>query len=129
MENGNSKSVLIGTIEKHPTRSDAERAVEHLRIKINNQNLQSEFHAVTVGAVIDRFVQHELSNGRRFQTQSEYRTYFNHHIRPQWGGLLLEKVEPIPVAEWLKALSLAPKTKSHIRNACICFFNGHADGG
>jgi excisionase family DNA binding protein len=33
IENGRLRSVLIGTIEKHPKRSDAERAVEHLRIK------------------------------------------------------------------------------------------------
>ena len=72
MENGKPKSVLIGTIQKYPARADAERAVEHLRIKVNSQN-----YAETVGALIDRFLQEELPNGRRFQTQAEYRTYLN----------------------------------------------------
>jgi hypothetical protein len=35
LEDGKPKSVLIGTVEKLPTHADAERAVEHLRIKIN----------------------------------------------------------------------------------------------
>ena len=122
MENGKPKSVLIGTVHKYPTRADAERAVEHLRIKVNAQNTESQFHAVTVGGLIDRFVQQELSKGRRFQTQSEYRTYFNRHIRPQWGDLLLEKVDPMPVLDWLTSLPLAPKTKAHIRNALHLLF-------
>ena len=122
MENGKPKSVLIGTTKKYPTHTDAERAVEHLRIKINNQTPQSQFHAVTVGGLIDRFVQEELPNGRRFQTQSEYRTYFNRYIRPRWGGLLLEEVDPMPVSDWLKALPLAPKTRGHIRNALHLLF-------
>ena len=38
-------------------------------------------------------------NGRRFQTQSEYRTYFNRYIRPQWGSLLLEKSDFVFAAD------------------------------
>ena len=84
MENGKPKSVLVGSIEKYPSKSDAERAVEHLRMRVNHQNQQSQFHAATVGGLVDRFVQEQLANGRRFQTQPEYRTYFNRYIRPQW---------------------------------------------
>lgn len=116
-ENGRLKSVLVGTVEKYPAKADAQRAVEHLRIKINAQNPQQQFHAVTVGGLIDRFVKEELPKERRFQTQSGYRTYFNHHIKPKWGELFLNKVDPMPVADWLTSLSLAPKTKAHIRNA------------
>jgi integrase len=129
MENGKPKSMLIGTVDKYPKQANAERVVEHLRITINNQNRQSQFHAITVGGLIDRFVQQELPNGRRFQTQSEYRTYFNRYIRPQWGDLLLEKVDPMPVSDWLKALPLAPKQRAISEMQCICFFNGRVDGG
>ncbi|MGH9438222.1 MAG: hypothetical protein ACRD22_10080 [Terriglobia bacterium] len=38
METGKLKSVLIGTVQKYPTQADAERAVEHLRIRINAEN-------------------------------------------------------------------------------------------
>jgi|SRR5579884_373392 hypothetical protein len=53
LEHGKQRSVLIGTVEKLPTRADAERAVEHRRIIINSLNPQREFHSVTVGAIID----------------------------------------------------------------------------
>src|ERR671931_2392207 len=42
MENGKPKSVLVGSTEKLLTKVDAERAVEHLRIKINAQNRQQQ---------------------------------------------------------------------------------------
>ena len=122
MENGKPKSMLIGTTDRHPNRADAERAVEHFRIKINKRNPQSQFHAVTVEGLIDLFVQEELPKGRRFQTQSEYRTYFNRYIRPQWGDFLLDQVDPMPVSDWLSSLPLAPKTKGNIRNALHLLF-------
>ena len=56
-ENGKPKSVLIGTLEKYPAQADAERAVEHLRVKINAPNPQEQFHTATVGGLIDRFMQ------------------------------------------------------------------------
>jgi integrase len=122
MENGKPKSVLIGTVKKYPTQADAERAVEHLRIKVNSENPQQQFHTVTVGGLIDHFVQEELPKGRRFQTQCEYRTYFNRHIRPKWGDMVLEKVDPMPVSDWLTSLHLAPRTKCHILNAFHLLF-------
>ena len=123
-ENGRRKSVLVGTVEKLPTKADAERAVEHLRIEVNAQNSQQQFHSVTVGGLIDRFVKEELPKERRFQTQSEYRTYFEAYIRPRWGDMFLDRVDPMSVMDWLESLRgkktekpLAPKTKAHIRNA------------
>jgi len=72
MENGKPKSVLIGTVERYPTRADAERAVEHLRITINAENPQQNFHAVTVGALIDRFMEEYAPKRCRKLTQSTY---------------------------------------------------------
>jgi len=128
-ENGKPKAVLIGTVEKLPTQAHAERAVEHLRLQVNAQNPQQQFHSVTVGGLIDRFVKEQLRNERRHQTQSGYRTYFECYIRPQWGDTFLERVDPMPVMDWLQSLRgeltkrpLAPKTKAHIRNAFYLLF-------
>ncbi len=60
MDNGKPKSVFIGTVQKYPTQADAERAVEHLRIRINAQVPQQQFHAVTVQALVDRYKAEEL---------------------------------------------------------------------
>ena len=86
MENGRPKSVLIGTVEKLPTQADAERAVEHLRIKINAQNPQQQFHAVTVGALVDRYKSEEMSGQCAAKTQpSRYRGILKNWICPKWG--------------------------------------------
>lgn len=56
-ENGRRKSVLVGTVSKLPTKADAERAVEAQRMKVNAQSPQAHFHSVTVGALMDRFIE------------------------------------------------------------------------
>jgi integrase len=124
LENGRRKSVLIGTVERLPTKSAALRVIEHLRMHINAQCPQAGFHRVTVGGLIDRFVKNELPRARRFQTQAELRTYFEGYIRPQWGDSYLDQVDTMAVMNWLESLrgkktdkSLAPKTKAHIRGA------------
>ena len=128
-EDGRRKSVLVGTVERFPSKSAALRAIEHLRMHVNAQCPQAGFHRVTVGGLIDRFVKDELPNERRFQTQAELRTYFEGYIRPQWGNLYLDQVDTIAVKNWLKSLRgkitekpLAPKTKSHIKNAFYLLF-------
>jgi integrase len=88
MDNGKLKSVLIGTVQKYPTKADAERAVEHLRIKVNDQNQQAQFHPVTVGALIDRFMEECAPKRCRKPTEKLYQSLFKNHIRPSWGAEL-----------------------------------------
>lgn len=116
MENGKPKSMLIGTIEKYPTRADAERAIEYLRIKINAQSAQSEFHAVTVGGLLDRYMEEEMP-ARAYSTAQTYRMYINRYVRPVWGAVTLDKIKPVPVEHWLRSLtSLSDRSKQAIRN-------------
>jgi len=115
MENGRLKSVLIGTVEKLPTQSDAERAVEHLRIKINAQNPQRQFHNVTVGALIERFMTEYAAKHCRKHTQKGYRGLFEKHIKPRWGTEFVHNVEALAVGDWLDAYPHSRQVKSHVR--------------
>jgi hypothetical protein len=99
MENGKPKSVLVGTIEKLPTEADAERAVEHLRIRINALVPQRQFHSATVGALIDRFMEQHVPKHCRKLTASVYRSLFEKHIRPKWGTELAENVRTMAMQE------------------------------
>ena len=123
MENGKPKSVLIGTIEKLPTRADAERAVEHQRIKINAQNPQQQFHAITVGALIDRYTTEEMPGSVREDTADSYRGILNNWIRPIWGTRTLESVKTMAVESWLKSIPRSRSTRAHIRNMMHRLFN------
>lgn len=120
MDNGKPKSVLIGTVEKYPNQADAERAVEHLRIRINAQVPQQQFHAVTVQALVDRYKAEELPT--RYSTRSSYLSYLDGYIVPKWGAFHLENVRPLEVEKWLRSLSLANKTKAHIRGIMHVLF-------
>jgi len=121
MENGKPKSVLIGTVEKLPTKVNAERAVEHLRIRINAENPQQQYHSVGVGAVIDRYVR-EMPNVRE-DTAKSYRGIFEKWIRPQWGTHMLQSVKTMAVESWIKSIPRSPNTRAHIRNMMHLLFS------
>jgi integrase len=122
MENGKPKSVLIGTVEKYSTRADAERAAEHLRITINAENPQQNFHSVTVGALIDRFMEEYAPKRCRLLTQKVYRSLFENHIRPRWGKENVPHVKTIGVENWLEGYPHSRQIKSHIRNLMHTLF-------
>jgi len=88
MENGKPKSVLIGTVDRYANQADAERAAEHLRIKINAENPQQQFHRVSVESLVERYKAEELP--ARYSTRASYLSYLKNHIVPRWGGLNLK---------------------------------------
>jgi integrase len=116
MENGEPKSMLIGTVEKYPNQSDAERAVENLRIKINARNPQQRFHSVTVGALIDRFENEYVPKRCRKLTQKTYHSLFENHIRRKWGSEFVGDVRTMAVEEWLESEPHSRHVKYHVRN-------------
>ncbi len=129
-EGGRRKSVLIGTVEKLPTRVDAERASEAHRIKVNAEIPQAQFHAVTVGALIDRFISDEMPKRCRYATQESYKSDMERYIRPRWGMTVLRKIKALAIEDWLASLKLvkfkdrdaSPSTKADIRNLMHLLF-------
>ena len=69
-EDERRKSVLVGTVEKLPTRAHAERAVEHRRMEINAHNPQQQFHLVTLRGLAERYKKEELP--ARYATRVSY---------------------------------------------------------
>jgi integrase len=122
MENGKPKSMLIGTLEKLPTKDDATRAVEYLRIKINAENSQQQFHAVTVGALIDRFMVEYAPKWCRPKTQRNYRSLFENYIRTRWGAEFVPNVKTMAIEDWLESLPHSRQVKSHVRNLMHTLF-------
>jgi integrase len=121
-QDGRRRSVLIGTVEKLPTRADAERAIEHLRHTINAQNPQAQFHSVTVGALADRFMEEYAPKHCRLNTRNNYRGILDNHIRPRWGTELIQNVKPMVLADWLESYPHSRQVKSHIRSLMHTLF-------
>jgi integrase len=107
------RSTSVGTLAQYPTKTDALRVIEPLRLRLN---LHHRFgRPVSVGALVDRYIEHELPE-RRHSTQQSHSSTLNRWIRPRWGDHLLEQVKPVAVEEWLRSLALAPKTKVNLRS-------------
>jgi integrase len=77
--------------------------------------------SVLFGAVIERYLAQELPE--RNSTASRYRSWLKNYIRPKWGESPLGQIKPLAVEDWLKKLSLAPKSKSHLKNLMRVLFN------
>ena len=103
---------IVGTVKQYPTRLDALRAIEPFRVWLN---LGHRFgRPITVGALATRYIEQELPF-RRHSTQQSYRSALQHWISAKWGDSLLDQVTPLSVEQWLRSLSLAPKTKLNLR--------------
>src|SRR5450755_5109655 len=114
---------MIGTTEQYPTKADAQRASEHLRLTANSDNPGAL--DLTFGALLDRYTKEEMPE--RHSTNMAYRSYIETHIRPRWAHLPLNKLvargASFTIEQWLKSLDLAPKTKGNIRNVMAVIFN------
>jgi integrase len=122
-EKGKRNSVLIGTVEKLPHRADAERAVEHLRMRINRDDPQQRFHSVTVGGLIDRFMEEYAPRVCRPNTQRDYRHSFKNHVRLRWGSVFIQNVKTMAVQDWLDSYPHSRQVKAHIRRYMHVLFN------
>jgi integrase len=107
------RSTTVGTVAQYPTKTDALRIIEPLRLRLN---LHHRFgRPVSIGALIDHYIERELPQ-RRHSTQQSHSSTLKRWILPRWGERSLEDVRPVAVEEWLRSLTLAPKTKVNLRS-------------
>jgi len=116
---GKKKKIELGTLEELRTRRDALKAAEQFRLKANPDNPFS--NGVTFGALLDRYVAEEMP--KRWSTSDSYGAWIRAYIKPQWGEYHVSEVKPYGVEQWLKGLSLAPKSKGHIKTVMLSVFN------
>jgi len=104
---------MIGTLAQYPTKGDALRIVERFRLRMN---LNHRFaRPVTLDALVDHYAEEELVR-LRYGTQQAHLCSLRRWIRPRWGACLLEDIKPVAVEQWLRSLTLAPKTKVNLRS-------------
>jgi integrase len=112
------RSVLIGSVARYPTRAEALREVEPLRLRLNVESRLGG--PVTIGALAARYIEQELPE--RHSTRRSYLSELNRWIIPRWGDYLLDDVKTVAVEQWLRSLQLAPKSKTHIRSLMHLLF-------
>src|SRR6266568_4459929 len=112
-------SLIVGSIKEYPTVSRARTASMSLLLSINQERPKGV--PVPFGAVIERYLAQELPE--RNSTASRYQSWLRNYVKPKWAECLLDQIKPLVVEDWLKKLSLAPKSKSHLKNLMHVLFN------
>ena len=110
-DNATRRSKLIGTKQEYPTKASAWKAVDMQSNTTTNQ--QKPIHVLTVRTLVIHYREEKMP--KRVDTRRSYEVWITNYILPQWGDCCLNDVQARPVEMWLRTLSLAPKSKAHIR--------------
>ena len=105
--------VTIGTCERYPTEALARKAVQALLLNLNAEAPRAELEVPSFGTLLDKYAEEEMPG--RYSTRKSYESNIKTHIRPKWADYPLDRIKPMPVEQWLRALKLAPKSKAHVR--------------
>src|SRR2546425_2926944 len=112
-ENGKRRSKTIGSVRQFPTKASAWRAAMALRQMIESATGTSRSNAPTVRTLVEKYRAEKMPS--RSDTRRSYEVWLRNHIVPKWGNCALSDVQARPVELWLESLTLAPKSKAHIR--------------
>jgi integrase len=127
------QSVIIGTVDQYPTESLARKQCEGKLLSLNQNAAQYAISDPTFGALLDRFIEEEQlrsivraksraerarlgSDALEYSTSVGYLSYIKNHLRPKWGDYRLSEMRPMLIQDWLRRLSLAPKTKGGLKS-------------
>jgi integrase len=105
---GKRQSKVIGTKQEFPTKAAAWRIAQALP-----QPKPKPATAPTVSTLIQQYRTEKMP--KRASTRRGYETWLVNHIAPKWGECELTALQARPVELWLQSLTLAPKSKAHIR--------------
>jgi integrase len=108
-ESGKRRSKLIGTKQQYPTKSAAWDAVKELR---SAPAPAEKAAAPMVNTLIEQYRAEKMPT--RYSTRRSYDVWLR-RISEHWGACSITDVQARPAELWLQSLTLAPKSKAHIR--------------
>jgi integrase len=134
------RKAVVGTLEEFKTESDAQKAVDALRLTINEQTPRQQLKEISFETLVQHYRQHEMpdiffkesklpediaedDNRKSYATQDTYEGYLKKWILPRWKSYRLPDVKSVQVEQWLKSLALAPGSKAKIRNIMSALYS------
>jgi integrase len=129
------RCVQVGTSREYRTEAAARRALETMRLNVNEPSTRLHHLQITVGQLIEHYRSKELGADRpsKAETTCEiYRGFIKSWIEPKWGSYRLLDVKTAGVEEWLRSplqskartpAPLAPGTRAKIRNIFSALFS------
>lgn len=116
------RKLQVGGLEKYPSESAAQSAVDALRLTINNQSKRQNLQRTTVSTLWEHYFREELPS-KEISTQDAYVLYAKNWILPRWGNFLLDEIKTVEVERWLRATGVADGTKAKIKCVMSAFFS------
>lgn len=116
-ENGKRRCKVLG---RFPTKAAAWRAAKTHRDALEVQP-QHNTGVPTVGTLVEQYKAEKMP-GRK-DTSRTYQSWIRVHILPKWGQSLITDLQARPVEMWLDSLTLAPKSRGHIRGILSSLWN------
>jgi integrase len=98
------------TLGRYPTKTAAWNAAQQFRVQPPQPQQSS---APTVAVLVEQYRAEKMPT--RFSTRRGYNSWLDNHILPKWGACEITAVQARPVELWLQSLTLAPKSRAHIR--------------
>ena len=108
------RKVLVGSVEEFKTESEAQNAVDALRLTINEQTPRQQLKDISFQTLVDHYRQHEMpdifykksqlpedvaedENRKAYATQDTYEGYLKKWILPRWRACRLTDVKATEV--------------------------------
>jgi integrase len=134
------RKAVVGTVEDYKTEAEAQKAVDALRLTINEQTPRRQLREISFETLVGHYRQHEMpdiyyknaqlpgefaedENRKTYATQDTYQGYLKKWILPRWKSYRLPDIKAVQVEQWLKSLPLAPGSKAKIRNIMSALFS------
>jgi integrase len=106
-ENGKRRCKALG---RFPTKAAAWKAAKPLR---DDLETKPDAFTLTVNQLVQQYRTEKMPT--RASTRRGYEAYLRIHILPKWRDAKITELQARPVELWLQTLSLAPKSKVHVR--------------
>ena len=116
-----NRKVIVGTVDRIPTKSAAIKAIQPLRTSVSAAHPAVP---VTVEQLVKHYTDNKLPT-KAHSTQRTVETCLRLRVLPAWGEQRVSDIRTVEVEAWLRRLFLANATKAKIRNVMHTVF-GHA---
>lgn len=116
-EDGEKRCKQLG---RFPTKAKAYAAAKPLRDALEVKPNPSS-NVPTVDTLVGQYRTEKMPT--RHDTRGGYESWLRVHILPKWGDSAITDLQARPVEMWLESLTLAPKSKVHIRGILNALWN------
>ena len=117
-ENGKRKCKALG---RFPTKAAAWKAAKPLRDDLEKPPQPKAPNVPTVSTLVEQYRTDKMPT--RHDTRGGYESWLRVYILPKWGASAITDLQARPVEKWLDSLTLAPKSKVHVRGILNSLWN------